>query len=530
MDLLRKQLNEKEVAYKEEHSRAEGLAVKVKEQRDEIVQGMTKQKTYETAATQKIKALEKENEALKLRMNASHQNNALEHEKLVAALEICKKTHVQTDWQKLQEDLASAKDIIQHSENQKAELEARILALETDIDSRKENEAKLAQQAAEANDRVKNFDAVKNSLTQQLMETVKSKSDSEQRLDMAKKETDSAHTEKSNAVQKAGALQSQLDEERSKKSEMEKMFKALELKLKDTSDKHVQEKEMLVQQLESASGKKDDTQIAEFQKQSEDASRQLDELKAKLAQAEEDHGKTKQSLTSREEQLSKHEGEISNLKGLNCSKDEELELLRKTVSQHENEIVVMKNNMSQELQSAPPEVDDAKVKGLEEEIEKLNGQLDEKKEQIATWEKSIETMKAKNNELREKNWKAMDALSAAEKQHKVETGKAVASVKEENKKNLQDLHTDIKEFLCRIHPTLSIDKDLSYEDFLKKYENETEELGCRSPKSESNDSKIEELEEELKKYIKQNEEVTSQCAEYKTNLDSKVGDELNLVL
>ena len=32
-------------------------------------------------------------------------------------------------------------------------------------------------------------------------------------------------------------------------------------------------------------------------------------------------------------------------------------------------------------------------------------------------------------ELREKNWKAMDAVSAAEKQHKVELGKAVQSVK-----------------------------------------------------------------------------------------------------
>jgi septal ring factor EnvC (AmiA/AmiB activator) len=69
-------------------------------------------------------------------MNASHQNNALEHEKLLAALEICKKTHVQTDWSKLQGELASAKDYIQHSESQKAELDARILALETDINSR----------------------------------------------------------------------------------------------------------------------------------------------------------------------------------------------------------------------------------------------------------------------------------------------------------------------------------------------------------------------------------------------------------
>ncbi len=69
-------------------------------------------------------------------MNASHQNNALEHEKLVAALEICKKTHGQTDWHKLQEELASAKDYIQRSESQKAELEATIVALEADISSR----------------------------------------------------------------------------------------------------------------------------------------------------------------------------------------------------------------------------------------------------------------------------------------------------------------------------------------------------------------------------------------------------------
>ncbi len=76
------------------------------------------------------------------------------------------------------------------------------------------------------------------------METVKSKSESEQRLDMVKKDAETAHAEKSNAIQKAGELQSQLDEERSKKSELEKMFKTLELKLKDTSDKHVQEKEV----------------------------------------------------------------------------------------------------------------------------------------------------------------------------------------------------------------------------------------------------------------------------------------------
>ena len=73
---------------------------------------------------------------------------------------------------------------------------------------------------------------------------MKSKAESQQRLEVAKKGAEAAHLEKSNAIQQVGTLQSQLDEERSKKSELEKMFKALEVKLKDTSDKHVQEKEV----------------------------------------------------------------------------------------------------------------------------------------------------------------------------------------------------------------------------------------------------------------------------------------------
>ena len=102
----------------------------------------------------------------------------------------------------------------------------------------------LMQKNEQANDKVKNLDVLKNNLSQQLMEAVKSKSESQQKLELTKKGAEAAQSEKSNAIQHAGTLQSQLDEERSKKSELEKMFKALEVKLKDTSDKHVQEKEV----------------------------------------------------------------------------------------------------------------------------------------------------------------------------------------------------------------------------------------------------------------------------------------------
>ena len=59
-----------------------------------------------------------------------------------------------------------------------------------------------------------------------------------------RKDLEAAKGEKSKAEQKAGALQTQLDDERSKKSELEKMFKALELKHKEESEKHVQDKEV----------------------------------------------------------------------------------------------------------------------------------------------------------------------------------------------------------------------------------------------------------------------------------------------
>ena len=39
-----------------------------------------------------------------------------------------------------------------------------------------------------------------------------------------------------------------------------------------------------------------------------------------------------------------------------------------------------------------------------------------------------------------------------------------------------------------------------------------------------------ELEEELKKYKIQNEELTSQCVEYKTSIDNKVGEALDWFL
>ena len=62
-------------------------------------------------------------------MTASHQNNALEREKLVATLEMYKKNHGPTD-------PPSGGELMKNLNNQNAELNTRISALETEIKSR----------------------------------------------------------------------------------------------------------------------------------------------------------------------------------------------------------------------------------------------------------------------------------------------------------------------------------------------------------------------------------------------------------
>ena len=98
------------------------------------------------------------------------------------------------------------------------------------------------KQATEAN---ANFDALKHSLSTQLQEAIKAKAESEQRLEITKKDLKVAHAEKAGALQNAGVLQTQLDDEKSKKAELDKMFKALDSKLIETKkslvDKEVKE-------------------------------------------------------------------------------------------------------------------------------------------------------------------------------------------------------------------------------------------------------------------------------------------------
>ena len=76
-------------------------------------------------------------------------------------------------------------------------------------------------------------------------------------------------------------------------------------------------------------------------------------MKQKLNQSEKDHENTKKDLVNQGAILTKQEAEINDLKCSNNSKDEKIELLTKTLNERKEEIIVVKNDVSQELNSAP---------------------------------------------------------------------------------------------------------------------------------------------------------------------------------
>lgn len=69
-------------------------------------------------------------------MHVTHDNHRRETQQLHAALELSEKTHGQLDWQKLQEELSSTQDYLRHTEAQKADSDARVSVLESELNTK----------------------------------------------------------------------------------------------------------------------------------------------------------------------------------------------------------------------------------------------------------------------------------------------------------------------------------------------------------------------------------------------------------
>lgn len=133
-------------------------------------------------------------------------------------------------------------------------------------------------------------------------------------------------------------------------------------------------------------------------------------------------------------------------------------------------------------QSKDTETDGQMQETKESEIAQLHSKLQEKVTQISLLEKesaelkeTIEQQKNKNNDLREKNWQAMDALGLAEKKCEEQVN-AEKKAKEDLSQQLSGVQSHTKETLMSLFPQVTVESHQLYSEWLQEFREKSSDL------------------------------------------------------
>ncbi|XP_045307008.1 kinectin isoform X2 [Leopardus geoffroyi] len=300
-------------------------------------------------------------------------------------------------------------------------------------------------------------------------------------------------------------------------------------------------------QLEKAQQLSITTQIQELQNLLKGKEEQMNTMKIVLEEKEKDiasRAKWLQDLQEENESLKAHVQEIAqhNLKeACSASRFEELETVLKEKEnemkrietvlkeresdlssrtkllqevQDENklyksEIEQLKQQNYQQASSFPPHEELLKViSEREQEITGLQNELDSLKE-------AVEHQRKKNNDLREKNWEAMEALASTEKMLQDKVNKT----SKERQQHVEAVELEAKEVLKKLFPKVSVPPNLNYREWLHGFEKKAKE--CVAETSSSEEVKV--LEHKLKEADEMHTLLQLECEKYKSVLAETEG-------
>ncbi|XP_058842524.1 kinectin-like isoform X5 [Acipenser ruthenus] len=269
--------------------------------------------------------------------------------------------------------------------------------------------------------------------------------------------------------------------------------------------------DMLQAELEKVSGKEKMIQALELQSES---------LKEEVEAAR--HREAEQVSTR---------SQFQELQILLQAKSEQVQALERAAEERGREAA----DREQQLQVLREESSSLRVQLLEEQqrvqeqqnqvqmaapSQELLSSLMEKEKQVAELQselgalrEAVELHRKKNNELREKNWSAMEALSATES---VLQGKLNKTAKE-GQKALASMEMQTREALHRLFPSLPLPHKQNHQEWLQEFETAAKETLASKPE----DSKL--LEEKLRESEELHRIMQKDCETYKKVLAETEG-------
>lgn len=300
---------------------------------------------------------------------------------------------------------------------------------------------------------------------------------------------------------------------------------------------------------------KDIQALKEFKSAAELAKRTIeDKLKAEEKRSAELNAQLQQ-IAIKSTELTQLQAELKELRLENERLTEQLVTTKERVAGDGQEIVHQNGELNGKSQIHEKPYDDKNKLLAEQEklLAQLNDDLNKERSKTALYIEEIELQKQKNNELREKNWKAMEALTNAEKsaeqrikEIQIAADQRIAQAEALNQNQVSDTigeyskimeqqkqnqmteadqvnerceflqqkifsmekkvaeiehyseksQTTAQECLIRIFPSISIDSSLPYHEWLSEFEKEAT-IYIQSVVSQYSDTKVQLKEKEL---------------------------------
>uniref|UniRef100_A0A2K6BR29 Kinectin 1 n=1 Tax=Macaca nemestrina TaxID=9545 RepID=A0A2K6BR29_MACNE len=293
-------------------------------------------------------------------------------------------------------------------------------------------------------------------------------------------------------VQLEKAQQVKIPELKGKEEQMNTMKAVLEEKEKDLANTGKWLQDL---QEENESLKAHVQEVAQHNLKEVSSASQFEELEIVLKEKENELKRVEAMLKERESDLS------SKTKLLQDVQDEN-KLFKSQIEQ-------LKQQNYQQASSFPPHEELLKViSEREKEISGLWNELDSLKD-------AVEHQRKKNNDLREKNWEAMEALASTEKMLQDKVNKT----SKERQQQVEAVELEAKEVLKKLFPKVSVPSNLSYSEWLHGFEKKAKE--CMAGTSGSEEVKV--LEHKLKEADEMHTLLQLECEKYKSVLAETEG-------
>ncbi|KAL3872863.1 hypothetical protein ACJMK2_036049 [Sinanodonta woodiana] len=513
--LLRKQLEEKERALQEEQQLAMSASTKLKEVQKDLAQEKSRFTGIEKGYKDKIDYQAQEIQALVDRMQQTHEQHMAESSQLRARLEAQagEQAHMQRlieENKMLRDSLAKTQSDVTSTQEYNS-LKQKNLIMEKELSSNvvklnaSENAKKtLEQKVKQYEEQLKKFESSQKStesvldkrveeVTSELRKSEAHKTSLEKELHAAKKALDTAHND-------VGSLKTQLHALQKSISDSDSSFKEMEHRL--------QESDRLKQELEG--------NLKNLEKKLADTEKRNSDMQTVKQEAEHLKSNLENNLKNLEKKLSESERQNTELETKLKSLQQENESLS-------SEIKITKERQVGEGQDAPrkepvgaqngdvsstTDEDAVKITLIEHkqllsekdtEISQLVIELDSKKADLSKLMEDLESQKKKNNDLREKNWKAMDALEKSEKSLSEKVQSALKSTKDELTSKLSETEKYDRTMMQKLFPDITVkDSSLVHKDWVSEFEKQATDYLSLLSKADNKaelESKVKTLEE-----------------------------------